>query len=212
MEKCIKGDANAKQDDVGIANAESMQPLMNTHVNEDTNLQEVEQNPKMDVMGTEHDVNEIGDQHIVLGTLTVSGKKRLRRKLLPTQDGIDDDEPEVQEGNPGIKKSRKVSPTSVINPLKISRFGAQSGCVPAKHGFESLKHLSSAERGDEAVSAPRNFGSKVTWCCNPPVHASNGMEGAKVPPREPNRTSKYIIISDVESDAETQVFYRFSCW
>ena len=199
-EKSTELDANAKQDEDTV-NVESSQALAGTHINEDTDLQEVGQSPTLDETG---DMNGAGDQHIVLGCSTVSGKKRLRRKLLPTQDDIGEDELEVQVGNHGMKKSRRLSPTSVVNPsmvfsrqgaseIAISSFGPQSGCSPVKHGVESSNQLFSLKRNEEAVSAPRNRGSKV-------------MEGAKTPPREPSRTNKYVIISDVESDAETQVF------
>jgi hypothetical protein len=199
VEKSMKVDANATQDPVGTVNVENLQVFAGKHINEDRNLQKVGQNLMFDVTGS-------------------PGKKRLRRKLLPIQADIGDVEPdEVQEGSAGIKKSRKVSPTSVFNPLKvllhqgvsesaISRFSPQSGCFPVKHGVELVKQISSLKRGEEAVSAPRDIGSKFIRSCSPPVHASMSMEGAKVPTREPGRTNRYVTISDVESDVETQVF------
>lgn len=216
--KSTEVDANGKQDHVGHVNAESLQAVAGTHTNKDMNLEEVGQNPKLDETGSRDDVNGTGDRHIVSGTSTVSGKKRLRRKLLLTQDHIGDDEPEeVQEGNEGTKKARKISPTSVINPLTVmlhrnvsekdtSRLGPQNGCSPVKHGVELVKQLSSLKKVEEAMSAPRNIGSKIIRSCSPRVHASVSMERAKVYPKEASRTNKYVIISDVESDAETQVF------
>ena len=222
VEKSMKVNANAKQDHVCTVNADGLRAFSGTQINEDMNIQGVRQNPKFDETESPHNLNGTGDHHIVLGSPTVFGKKRLRRKLLPTQDYIGDDEPEeVQVGSAVTKKSRKVSLTPVVNPWKVlmqqdvseralSRFGLQSGCFLVKHGVESVKQIPSLKRDEEAASAPRNIGSILMRSCSPPVHASINIEGAILPPKEPSRISKYVIISDVESDAETQVFRRLA--
>jgi len=172
----------------------------------------VEGTGKQEHMGLVPKVKGTGDQIIVLGTTTTSGKKRLKRKLLPAQDDIGDDESdEAEEGSAEMKKPRNVPSTSIVKPLlrqgvselAVPASGHQSGCFPLKQDVELCKQLSLLNREEEPSSGPRNL---VMRSCSPVVHKSISMERAKISPGDPSRTNKYVVISDVDSDAETQVF------
>ncbi|KAG0569192.1 hypothetical protein KC19_6G072300 [Ceratodon purpureus] len=214
VKKSTVVDGNGKQYHVGHVNFESLRAVAGTHANEDMNIEEVGQNPKLNETRSQHDMNGTGDRNIVSGSPTVSKKKRPRRKLLVS----DVESEEAEEDNEGAKKLRKISPTSVIyntihhsvSGKSISRPGPQNGCSSLKQGVESVKHLSSSRKGEEALSTPQNIGSKVVRPGNPPLHASMNLGGVELEPKDSRRTGEYVIISDAESDAETQVVNRLS--
>lgn len=103
--------------------------------------------------GQNPNVNVSGDEQIVLGTSVVSGKKRLRQKLLPRQEdmGADNSE-ETEEGSAGMKKARK---------------------VPVNQGVESGKHLPLLYRGEKALSDPRNSGPEFMRSCSLAAHETD---------------------------------------
>jgi len=203
VEKSTKVEENGKQDHVDTVNVKSLRELGVR------DYQEVGQ-------------NEIGDQH---GTSTVTSKKRRRRKLFSTQNDIGDDESEeAEEGSTGMKKSRIVPSTSIVYPIKtLLREGVSEPAVPAsgpqlsgfpeKQGVESCMQLSLLKRGEEPLSGLRNLGPGSMRSFTPAAHESISLEGAKILLREPSLTNKCVVISDVGSDAETQVFVLyFFCW
>lgn len=210
----VEADGNPLTEDVEKSTSvEADGKPLDEDVEKSTN---VEANGKQDHVGQTPNVNETEDQHIVLGTAIISDRKRSRRKLLPTHDGIHDDESdEAGEGSAGMKKPRHVSLTSIVEPLlhqgdlelAVSEPGRRTGCFSMKQDVESRKQLSLSNRGEEPSSG---LGNLVLRSCSPEAHESISMEVAKVSLREPSRSNKYVVISDVDSDAETQVVKTLS--
>lgn len=139
-------------------------------------------------------VDQSRDQHI--GHALITGKKRLRRKSLPTHDGPMESE-KADEGSSGMKKPRISPSMPIVKPLL--RQGVPELAVPASRPqeIESCEHLSSSNRSEER----RNVDPEVMRSCSPSADKSISMEGITVS----RRKNKYVVVSDVDSDADTEV-------
>lgn len=152
---------------------------------------------KPDDVGHNTAVDHTGGQHILTGTAVIPGKKRLRRKSLPTHDGTTESE-KAEEGSSGMKKPRISVPMPIVKPLL--RQGVPELAVPASRPQE-IKHLSSSNRSEERLCDLRNVVPEVMRSCSPAADKSISMEGDTFS----RRKNKYVVVSDVDSDAETEV-------
>lgn len=143
----------------------------------------------------------------------VPSTQRLKRKLLPSQQGSRNvDHRNPKEGNGG-NKSQKSNIGPLINiesPAKCLRKRDDSGrAITSRGGVlpqgELLKRCPTVVTDEEVGTIFKELDSKLESrdCLHAPERSR--PDQSKLP-HKPSRRNKYIACSDVDSDAETQVY------